>query len=287
MLGTTVLQQPVSPWAHCCCEKVENPPSLSCQQSCRIQYGCTMNDFLWQLLNICYDPSFIRRITLVIKISTDTECSNRSWHIRRKCVRLWCWSQSVCVKSLHSDYTDHTSEAAAFKAAEETFLLNKLSFTHRSQRGTGRFTDWLLCVLQAIIDQECVMHRKSYNTQKESREFPLSDYSEEEETEEWHTSVHVVEPVLPSSSDFLPSHSQNRADIERCRHLNPTGTPNMSLILHLNRVQALLVPAVKVPFIFPINKVTWLTDGSTSNSQRYKHGWNYQRVPWLHLQNVA
>ncbi|XP_041644136.1 chromaffin granule amine transporter [Cheilinus undulatus] len=36
----------------------------------------------------------------------------------------------------------------------------------------------------AIIDQECVMHRKSYNTQRESREFPLSDYSEEEETEE-------------------------------------------------------------------------------------------------------
>ncbi|XP_071340210.1 chromaffin granule amine transporter isoform X2 [Trachinotus anak] len=36
----------------------------------------------------------------------------------------------------------------------------------------------------AIIDQECAMHRKSYNTQKESREFPLSDYSEEEETEE-------------------------------------------------------------------------------------------------------
>ncbi|XP_029296449.1 chromaffin granule amine transporter [Cottoperca gobio] len=36
----------------------------------------------------------------------------------------------------------------------------------------------------AIIDQECVMHRKNYNTQKESREFPLSDYSEEEETEE-------------------------------------------------------------------------------------------------------
>uniref|UniRef100_UPI0037E9496A chromaffin granule amine transporter n=1 Tax=Semicossyphus pulcher TaxID=241346 RepID=UPI0037E9496A len=36
----------------------------------------------------------------------------------------------------------------------------------------------------AIIDQECVMHRKSYNTQKESREFPLSDYSEEDETEE-------------------------------------------------------------------------------------------------------
>ncbi|XP_029915600.1 chromaffin granule amine transporter [Myripristis murdjan] len=36
----------------------------------------------------------------------------------------------------------------------------------------------------AIIDQECVMHRKSYNTQKESRDFPLSDYSEEEETEE-------------------------------------------------------------------------------------------------------
>ncbi|XP_070820572.1 chromaffin granule amine transporter isoform X1 [Chaetodon trifascialis] len=35
----------------------------------------------------------------------------------------------------------------------------------------------------AIIDQECVMHRKSYNT-KENREFPLSDYSEEEETEE-------------------------------------------------------------------------------------------------------
>ncbi|MEQ2183280.1 hypothetical protein GOODEAATRI_031100 [Goodea atripinnis] len=38
--------------------------------------------------------------------------------------------------------------------------------------------------LQAIIDQECVMHRKSYNTAKDSREFPLSDYSEEEETEE-------------------------------------------------------------------------------------------------------
>ncbi|KAK9521966.1 hypothetical protein VZT92_018468 [Zoarces viviparus] len=36
----------------------------------------------------------------------------------------------------------------------------------------------------AIIDQECVMHRKSYNTQKESRDFPLSDYSEEEETEQ-------------------------------------------------------------------------------------------------------
>ncbi|MEQ2303451.1 hypothetical protein AMECASPLE_017048 [Ameca splendens] len=36
----------------------------------------------------------------------------------------------------------------------------------------------------AIIDQECVMHRKSYNTAKDSREFPLSDYSEEEETEE-------------------------------------------------------------------------------------------------------
>ncbi|XP_058491204.1 chromaffin granule amine transporter [Solea solea] len=36
----------------------------------------------------------------------------------------------------------------------------------------------------AIIDQECVMHRKSYNTQKESREFPLSDYSEEEEEED-------------------------------------------------------------------------------------------------------
>lgn len=36
----------------------------------------------------------------------------------------------------------------------------------------------------AIIDQECVMHRKSYNTHKDSREFPLSDYSEEEETEE-------------------------------------------------------------------------------------------------------
>ncbi|XP_062273052.1 chromaffin granule amine transporter [Scomber scombrus] len=36
----------------------------------------------------------------------------------------------------------------------------------------------------AIIDQECVMHRKSYNTEKESRDFPLSDYSEEEETEE-------------------------------------------------------------------------------------------------------
>nr|XP_019966526.1 PREDICTED: chromaffin granule amine transporter-like [Paralichthys olivaceus] len=47
----------------------------------------------------------------------------------------------------------------------------------------------LLCVstssiIHAIIDQECVMHRKSYNTQKEIREFPLSDYSEEEETEE-------------------------------------------------------------------------------------------------------
>ncbi|KAF6715633.1 Chromaffin granule amine transporter [Oryzias melastigma] len=36
----------------------------------------------------------------------------------------------------------------------------------------------------AIIDQECVMHRKSYNTHKESREFPLSDYSEEDEEEE-------------------------------------------------------------------------------------------------------
>ncbi|XP_067430809.1 chromaffin granule amine transporter [Thunnus thynnus] len=36
----------------------------------------------------------------------------------------------------------------------------------------------------AIIDQECAMHRKNYNTQKESRDFPLSDYSEEEETEE-------------------------------------------------------------------------------------------------------
>ncbi|XP_021165520.2 chromaffin granule amine transporter [Fundulus heteroclitus] len=36
----------------------------------------------------------------------------------------------------------------------------------------------------AIIDQECVMHRKSYNTNRDSREFPLSDYSEEEETEE-------------------------------------------------------------------------------------------------------
>ncbi|KAM4578034.1 chromaffin granule amine transporter [Fundulus diaphanus] len=36
----------------------------------------------------------------------------------------------------------------------------------------------------AIIDQECMMHRKSYNTNKDSREFPLSDYSEEEETEE-------------------------------------------------------------------------------------------------------
>ncbi|XP_029365524.1 chromaffin granule amine transporter isoform X3 [Echeneis naucrates] len=36
----------------------------------------------------------------------------------------------------------------------------------------------------AIIDQKCVMHRKNYNTQRESREFPLSDYSEEEETEE-------------------------------------------------------------------------------------------------------
>ncbi|XP_047448885.1 chromaffin granule amine transporter [Mugil cephalus] len=36
----------------------------------------------------------------------------------------------------------------------------------------------------AIMDQECVMHRKSYDTHKESREFPLSDYSEEDETEE-------------------------------------------------------------------------------------------------------
>uniref|UniRef100_A0A3B3YIA3 Major facilitator superfamily (MFS) profile domain-containing protein n=1 Tax=Poecilia mexicana TaxID=48701 RepID=A0A3B3YIA3_9TELE len=36
----------------------------------------------------------------------------------------------------------------------------------------------------AIIDQECVMHRKSYNTTRDSREFPLSDYSEEEEEEE-------------------------------------------------------------------------------------------------------
>ncbi|XP_071013419.1 chromaffin granule amine transporter-like isoform X1 [Oncorhynchus clarkii lewisi] len=35
----------------------------------------------------------------------------------------------------------------------------------------------------AIIDQECPLHRKSYNTQKECREFPLSDESEEE-TEE-------------------------------------------------------------------------------------------------------
>ncbi|XP_008334766.1 chromaffin granule amine transporter [Cynoglossus semilaevis] len=35
-----------------------------------------------------------------------------------------------------------------------------------------------------IIDQECVMHKKSYNTQDERREFPLSDYSEEEETAE-------------------------------------------------------------------------------------------------------
>ncbi|XP_034055213.1 chromaffin granule amine transporter [Gymnodraco acuticeps] len=35
----------------------------------------------------------------------------------------------------------------------------------------------------AIIDQECVMHR-TYNTQNESREFPLSDYSEEEEAME-------------------------------------------------------------------------------------------------------
>uniref|UniRef100_A0A4W5QS49 Solute carrier family 18 member A1 n=1 Tax=Hucho hucho TaxID=62062 RepID=A0A4W5QS49_9TELE len=36
---------------------------------------------------------------------------------------------------------------------------------------------------RAIIDQECPLHRKSYNTQKECREFPLSDESEEE-TEE-------------------------------------------------------------------------------------------------------
>uniref|UniRef100_A0A8C8BYI8 Major facilitator superfamily (MFS) profile domain-containing protein n=1 Tax=Oncorhynchus tshawytscha TaxID=74940 RepID=A0A8C8BYI8_ONCTS len=35
----------------------------------------------------------------------------------------------------------------------------------------------------AIIDQECPLYRKSYNTQKECREFPLSDESEEE-TEE-------------------------------------------------------------------------------------------------------
>ncbi|KAM6965432.1 chromaffin granule amine transporter [Aplochiton taeniatus] len=35
----------------------------------------------------------------------------------------------------------------------------------------------------AIIDQECPMHRKSYNTQKECREFPLSDESEEEAEE--------------------------------------------------------------------------------------------------------
>ncbi|KAF3851578.1 hypothetical protein F7725_013350 [Dissostichus mawsoni] len=35
----------------------------------------------------------------------------------------------------------------------------------------------------AIIDQECVMHR-TYNTLNESREFPLSDYSEEEEAME-------------------------------------------------------------------------------------------------------
>ncbi|KAL6115007.1 slc18a1 [Pungitius sinensis] len=36
----------------------------------------------------------------------------------------------------------------------------------------------------AIINQECVMHKKSYNTQEEGRDFPLSDYSEEDETEE-------------------------------------------------------------------------------------------------------
>ncbi|XP_027873787.1 chromaffin granule amine transporter isoform X2 [Xiphophorus couchianus] len=36
----------------------------------------------------------------------------------------------------------------------------------------------------AIIDQECVMHRKSYNTTRDSREFPLSDWSEEEDEEE-------------------------------------------------------------------------------------------------------
>ncbi|XP_056134233.1 chromaffin granule amine transporter [Lampris incognitus] len=35
----------------------------------------------------------------------------------------------------------------------------------------------------AIIDQECPMDRKCYNTQKESRDFPLSDYSEEEAEE--------------------------------------------------------------------------------------------------------
>uniref|UniRef100_A0A3B5M6C1 Major facilitator superfamily (MFS) profile domain-containing protein n=1 Tax=Xiphophorus couchianus TaxID=32473 RepID=A0A3B5M6C1_9TELE len=39
-------------------------------------------------------------------------------------------------------------------------------------------------VFQAIIDQECVMHRKSYNTTRDSREFPLSDWSEEEDEEE-------------------------------------------------------------------------------------------------------
>uniref|UniRef100_A0A1A7WBQ8 Solute carrier family 18 (Vesicular monoamine), member 1 n=1 Tax=Iconisemion striatum TaxID=60296 RepID=A0A1A7WBQ8_9TELE len=36
----------------------------------------------------------------------------------------------------------------------------------------------------AIIDQECVMHRKNYNTHQDRCEFPLSDCSEEEDTEE-------------------------------------------------------------------------------------------------------
>ncbi|XP_066570479.1 chromaffin granule amine transporter [Amia ocellicauda] len=36
----------------------------------------------------------------------------------------------------------------------------------------------------AIINQECPMHVKSYNTQKMHREFPLSDLSDEEESEE-------------------------------------------------------------------------------------------------------
>lgn len=39
----------------------------------------------------------------------------------------------------------------------------------------------MLCVFpQAIIDQECPMHVKNYNSQRQCREFPLSDDSEED-----------------------------------------------------------------------------------------------------------
>lgn len=69
----------------------------------------------------------------------DTEGSSRSRHISRKCV-------CVCVNSLHNDYTDHRSEAAAFKAAEETFLLHNQPVTHRLQRHTAIIHDVCLCV---------------------------------------------------------------------------------------------------------------------------------------------